>query len=103
MIPLILLVATIVLGSIGYYLLISDIKKGIVNEKNIVNTGKAHYWFLLFFVAALTSISINVIEVMWNRELNMLMKLLFGTILMVLYFITFIIRPSKYLVKKYKK
>jgi hypothetical protein len=103
MIQLILLFATIVLGSIGYYLLISDIKKGSIHEKNIIHTGKAHYWFLLFFVAGLTSISINAIEVMWNRELNMFMKLLFGTILMMLYFITFIIRPSKYLIKKYKK
>lgn len=103
MIPFILLVATIFLGSIGYYLLISDIKKGSVNEKNIINTNKAHYWFLLFFVAGLTSMSINAIQVMWNKELNMLMKLLFGTILMVMYFITFIIRPSRYFIKKYKK
>ena len=103
MTPLLLLLATIFLGSIGYYLLINDIKKGSVNEKNIINTAKAHYWFLLFFVAGLTSISINAIQVMWNQELNMFMKLVLGTILMVLYFITFIIRPSKYFIKKYKK
>lgn len=103
MLPLFLLILTIAIGILGYYLLINDIKKGEVNDKNLVNTSRTHYWILLFFVAGLTTISVNAIQVMLDKELSLWMKVIIGTILMVMYFFTFIIRPSKYFIKKYKK
>ncbi len=103
MLPLLILLVTIALGASGYYFLIKDIKVGEVNAKNIVNTARLHYWLLLFFVAGLTTISINAIQVMLNNELNLLIVVIAGTVLMVLYFFTFIVRPSKYFIHKYKK
>ncbi len=103
MLALLILLLTLLLGSLGYYLLYKDIKSGLVDAKNIVNTARPHYWLLLFFVAGLTTISINTIQVMLNEELNLLIKVVAGTVLMILYFFTFIIRPSKYFILKYKK
>lgn len=98
----IFIILIILLGAVGYLLMIRDIKKPDFKSEKLI--GRPYYWFLLFYIGGLTTISIGVLDGIFHFATNSKwLTLLVGSALMVAYILTLLFLPRKYFISKYKK
>ncbi len=96
------IILIILLGAVGYTFMIKDIKNPNRNNQELIN--RPYYWCLLFFIGGITTISIGVLSEIFHLPADSKWSvIILGSILMILYTITFLFLPRKYFISKYKK
>lgn len=98
---ILLILSLLLIGCLGYYLMIRDIKDPTFNSQNLIN--RPYYWLLLFFIGGLTTLSVGVLASLLHLSAGSTWPIIvIGSILMVLYLVSFLFIPRRYFIAKYR-